>query len=134
MIERGVGPDARVAICVERSIEMVVALLGVLKAGGAYVPLDPEYPEDRLRYMLEDSDRVAFRYATSEGDVTPEANPNGSSRGIAGVLNERGNVLGMMPHPERSCEALLGTDDGPTRCSCSSWSRCSRSFRPIASS
>jgi phosphoribosylformylglycinamidine synthase len=61
---------------------------------------------------LEDSDRVAFRYATPEGVVTAEANPNGSSRGIAGILNERGNVLGMMPHPERSCEALLGNDDG----------------------
>jgi len=51
----GVGPDARVGICVERSPEMVVALLAVLKAGGAYVPLDPEYPEDRLRHMLDDS-------------------------------------------------------------------------------
>ena len=49
------GPDARVAICVERSLEMVVGLLGVLKAGGAYVPLDPAYPAERLRYMLEDS-------------------------------------------------------------------------------
>ena len=53
--ELGVGPDERVAICVERSVEMMVALLGVLKAGGAYVPLDPSYPEERLRYMLEDS-------------------------------------------------------------------------------
>ncbi|HEV2735631.1 MAG TPA: amino acid adenylation domain-containing protein, partial [Longimicrobiaceae bacterium] len=52
--EGGVGPDARVAICVERSLEMIVGLLGVLKAGGAYVPLDPRYPGDRLRYMLRD--------------------------------------------------------------------------------
>ncbi|HSU17578.1 non-ribosomal peptide synthetase [Longimicrobium sp.] len=51
----GVGPDARVAICAERGLELVPALLAVLKAGGAYVPLDPQYPEDRLRYMLEDS-------------------------------------------------------------------------------
>src|SRR5215831_14297542 len=51
----GVKPDERVAICVERGLEMVVALLGVLKAGGGYVPLDPTYPEERLRYMLEDS-------------------------------------------------------------------------------
>ncbi|HSU13785.1 non-ribosomal peptide synthetase, partial [Longimicrobium sp.] len=51
----GVGPDARVGICVERSVEMVVGLLGILKAGGAYVPLDASYPVERLRQMLEDS-------------------------------------------------------------------------------
>ena len=51
----GVRPDARVGICMERSVEMIVSLLGVLKAGGAYVPLDPGYPADRLSYMLEDS-------------------------------------------------------------------------------
>jgi amino acid adenylation domain-containing protein len=51
----GVGPDARVAVCVERGPEMVAGLLAILKAGGAYVPLDPAYPADRLRYMLEDS-------------------------------------------------------------------------------
>ncbi|PHM46204.1 Amino acid adenylation [Xenorhabdus mauleonii] len=53
--ELGVGPDALVGVCVERSIEMVVALLAVLKAGGAYVPLDPNYPADRLDYMLHDA-------------------------------------------------------------------------------
>src|SRR5579863_885116 len=58
--EQGVKPDARVAICAERSFEMIVGLLGVLKAGGAYVPLDPAYPEERLRYMLEDSAPVAW--------------------------------------------------------------------------
>jgi amino acid adenylation domain-containing protein len=51
----GVGPEARVAICLERSFEMVISLLAVLKAGGAYVPLDPFYPEDRLAFMLSDS-------------------------------------------------------------------------------
>jgi amino acid adenylation domain-containing protein len=58
--ERGVGPDARVAICVERGLEMVVGMMAVLKAGGAYVPLDPAYPHDRLRYMLRDSATVAL--------------------------------------------------------------------------
>ena len=53
-------PDARVAICVERGFEMLVALLAVLKAGGAYVPLDPAYPLDRLRFMLEDSQPIAL--------------------------------------------------------------------------
>ena len=52
----GVGPDTLVGICVERSLEMVVGLLGILKAGGAYVPLDPEYPKERLAFMLEDAD------------------------------------------------------------------------------
>ena len=56
----GVKPDARVAICVERGLEMVVALLAVLKAGGAYVPLDPAYPGERLRFMLEDCAPVAL--------------------------------------------------------------------------
>src|ERR1700727_1591696 len=51
----GVGPDVRVGICVERSLEMIVGLLGILKAGGAYVPLDPAYPAERLKYMVEDS-------------------------------------------------------------------------------
>jgi len=51
----GVGPEVRVAVCMERSLEMVIGLLGVLKAGGAYVPLDPGYPRERLAYMLEDS-------------------------------------------------------------------------------
>ncbi len=52
---RGVGPETRVGVCVERSPEMIVALLGVLKAGGAYVPLDPQYPRDRLAFLVEDS-------------------------------------------------------------------------------
>ncbi|WP_304627518.1 AMP-binding protein, partial [Pseudomonas congelans] len=55
LIGLGIGPDDRVAICVERGVEMMVGLLGVLKAGAAYVPLDPAYPADRLTYMIEDS-------------------------------------------------------------------------------
>jgi amino acid adenylation domain-containing protein len=58
LVKRGVGPEVMVGICVERSMEMVIGLLGILKAGGAYVPLDPEYPKDRLAFMLEDA-RVA---------------------------------------------------------------------------
>jgi amino acid adenylation domain-containing protein len=53
--KRGVGPDTPVALCMERSLEMVVGLLGILKAGGAYVPLDPSYPPGRLAYLIEDT-------------------------------------------------------------------------------
>jgi amino acid adenylation domain-containing protein len=58
--ELGVRPDDRVAICLERGFEMIIALLGVLKAGGAYVPLDPAYPVERLRFMIQDSGPVAL--------------------------------------------------------------------------
>lgn len=61
---------------------------------------------------LKAQDRIAFRYVTPEGAVTREANPNGSLENIAGILNEGRNVLGMMPHPDRSSEALLGSADG----------------------
>ncbi|WP_022970981.1 non-ribosomal peptide synthetase, partial [Xanthomonas maliensis] len=63
--ELGVCPDDRVAVCMQRSVEMVVALLAVLKAGGAYVPLDPAYPPDRLAYMLDDCGAVAVLTETA---------------------------------------------------------------------
>ena len=59
LIGLGVGPEKLVGICVERSIEMVVGLLGILKAGGAYVPLDPAYPKERLEFMLEDAQVIS---------------------------------------------------------------------------
>jgi phosphoribosylformylglycinamidine synthase subunit PurQ / glutaminase len=61
---------------------------------------------------LERKDCIAFRYCTSEGEVTSAANPNGSISGIAGIFSEGHNVLGMMPHPDRSSEAMLGSSDG----------------------
>ncbi|KPW97094.1 AMP-binding protein, partial [Pseudomonas syringae pv. coryli] len=60
LIGLGIGPDDRVAICVERGVEMMVGLLGVLKAGAAYVPLDPAYPAERLAYMINDSQPAAL--------------------------------------------------------------------------
>ncbi len=68
--------------------------------------------EPEMLRRLAAEDRIAFRYATPQGDVTREANPNGSLSNIAGILNEGRNVLGMMPHPDRSSEALLGSADG----------------------
>jgi len=61
---------------------------------------------------MERRGQVVFRYCTPTGAVTDEANPNGALDNIAGVTNEEGNVLGMMPHPERCCEAVLGGTDG----------------------
>ena len=61
---------------------------------------------------LEGEGRVLFRYADAAGEVTDSANPNGSARSIAGILNESGNVMGMMPHPERAVEPILGSVDG----------------------
>ena len=61
---------------------------------------------------LEARDRVIFRYSTADGRLTESANPNGSLGNIAGITNRGGNVLGMMPHPERCCETLVGGTDG----------------------
>jgi len=61
---------------------------------------------------LESEDRIAFRYSNLEGVATEEANPNGSLGNIAGILNAGRNVLGMMPHPDRSSEKILGSADG----------------------
>src|SRR5438105_8132770 len=61
---------------------------------------------------LSRQERGIFRYATAAGEITSEANPNGSLDNIAGICNEQRNVLGMMPHPDRSSEAMLGSSDG----------------------
>jgi len=61
---------------------------------------------------LQDNEQVVFRYSDADGNATPEANFNGSKDNIAGIMNKRGNVLGMMPHPERAVENILGSEDG----------------------
>ena len=70
------------------------------------------YADPATLEALEQRRQIVFRYCAPDGRVTADANPNGSLRNIAGIVNERGNVLGMMPHPERACEQLLGGDDG----------------------
>jgi phosphoribosylformylglycinamidine synthase len=62
--------------------------------------------------QLEAEGRVVFRYCDATGNITRESNPNGSERNIAGIVNDAGNVLGLMPHPERACSPLLGSGDG----------------------
>jgi phosphoribosylformylglycinamidine synthase subunit PurQ / glutaminase len=97
--------------------DRTAAWLGELTAGdvirlpishgeGRYVA-DPETLD-----ALERDGRVVLRYVDADGRVTSEANPNGSERGIAGIVNETGNVLGLMPHPERAAEAEVGGTDG----------------------
>ena len=61
---------------------------------------------------LQSANRIIFRYCDRDGNVTPESNPNGSLDNIAGICNDSRNVLGLMPHPERACEDLLGSSDG----------------------
>lgn len=70
------------------------------------------YADDATLEHLEREGQVVFRYVTPEGKATAGANPNGSLHNIAGIINTRGNVLGMMPHPERAGDPLMGGDDG----------------------
>lgn len=70
------------------------------------------YADEATIDELERTGRVVFRYCTPEGEVNPGANPNGSVVNIAGICNREGNVLGMMPHPERAAEEILGSVDG----------------------
>ena len=68
--------------------------------------------DDQTFANLEKNNQIVFRYCDENGAVTDRANPNGARSNIAGICNEAGNVLGMMPHPERACENLLGSNDG----------------------
>ena len=102
--ELGVRPDARVAICVERGFQMVVALLAVLKAGGAYVPLDPAYPAERLRFMLEDSEPVALltqghlrRLFTEPGHALPVLDLDHPAWGERPETNPDPHDIGLTP-------------------------------------
>jgi phosphoribosylformylglycinamidine synthase subunit PurQ / glutaminase len=70
------------------------------------------YADNATLDQLERNNQVLFHYCDEEGNVVPEANPNGSVRNIAGICNETRNVFGMMPHPERACSSLLGNTDG----------------------
>ncbi|HVE77293.1 MAG TPA: phosphoribosylformylglycinamidine synthase subunit PurQ [Gemmatimonadaceae bacterium] len=74
---------------------------------------DGRYTADEATLdQLEGDGQVVFRYVNAAGEADSRANPNGSMRGIAGIVNRTGNVLGMMPHPERAVDKLLGSDDG----------------------
>lgn len=78
----------------------------IAHAEGNYVCNDDTF------HKLEENGQIVFRYVDENGETTDEANPNGSRSNIAGICNLDRNVLGMMPHPERACENLLGSNDG----------------------
>lgn len=83
-----------------------VLRLPIAHAEGNYVC------DDATLAGLEREDRIVFRYCDAAGNVTDAANPNGSRANIAGICNRERNVMGLMPHPERACEDLLGSSDG----------------------
>jgi phosphoribosylformylglycinamidine synthase len=83
-----------------------VLRLPIAHAEGNYVC------DDETLALLKEEDRIIFRYCDERGEVTEAANPNGSRDSIAGICNRERNVLGLMPHPERACEDLLGSSDG----------------------
>ena len=70
------------------------------------------YADESTLKSLQDNDQIVFRYSTSSGEITREANPNGSILNVAGIVNKTRNVLGMMPHPERASEQILGSASG----------------------
>lgn len=70
------------------------------------------FADEQTLRELEDSGRVILRYCGPGGEVEDRFNPNGAARNIAGIVNREGNVAGMMPHPERACEPILGSEDG----------------------
>ena len=70
------------------------------------------FADEKTLHELEANNQIVFRYCLKDGSIIDSANPNGSSRNIAGIINKRGNILGMMPHPERSSDAVLGKTDG----------------------
>jgi phosphoribosylformylglycinamidine synthase len=83
-----------------------VLSIPVAHAEGNYTCDDATFNE------LEENGQIVFRYSDENGEITDEANPNGARSNIAGICNQDRNVLGMMPHPERACEELLGSSDG----------------------
>jgi phosphoribosylformylglycinamidine synthase len=99
-VERNSIPFTRGCMCGD------VLKIPIAHAEGGY------YNFEREIAKLENAGQVVFRYVNADGEVVPTANPNGSIGSIAGICNKEGNVLGMMPHPERAVETILGSSDG----------------------
>jgi phosphoribosylformylglycinamidine synthase len=96
------NPDTRFTRhCADSVLKMPVA-----HGDGSY------YADTETLQQLREQGRILFRYCTAEGEITPEANPNGALENIAGIMNATGNVMGLMPHPERACESILSSNSG----------------------
>jgi natural product biosynthesis luciferase-like monooxygenase protein len=94
LVRMGVKPDDRVGVCIDRSVDLVVAVLGILNAGGAYVPLDPDYPDERLTYMAQDAGLVAFVTADGIGSaVAPSGVP------VVDLTRDAESVADESPEP-----------------------------------
>ena len=83
-----------------------LSMAPIAHADGAY------YADEQTLKRLEDEDRIAFRYCDADGEITADSNPNGSVSNIAGILSKNGRILGLMPHPERNAEPILGDGSG----------------------
>ncbi|MCK9209777.1 MAG: phosphoribosylformylglycinamidine synthase subunit PurQ [Ignavibacteriaceae bacterium] len=89
-----------------KSLEKKTLLTPIAHGEGNY------FTDDETLKSLEKNNQVLFRYSSSKGEISDVCNPNGSIQNIAGIMNKNGNVFGMMPHPERSSDGLLGKTDG----------------------
>jgi len=101
-----ITPEAENPVYSTKYEKSQVLKLPIAHIGGSY------FADEHTLDMLESNDQIAFRYCDKDGNVNNESNPNGSIAEIAGIYNKKGNVFGLMPHPERASDPILGSVDG----------------------
>ena len=101
-----ITPEAANPVYSTKYEKSQVLKLPIAHIGGSY------FADKHTLDMLESNDQIAFRYCDKDGNVNNESNPNGSIAEIAGIYNKKGNVFGLMPHPERASDPILGSVDG----------------------
>jgi len=101
-----ITPEAANPVYSTKYEKSQVLKLPIAHIGGSY------FADEHTLDMLESNDQIAFRYCDKDGNVNNESNPNGSIAEIAGIYNKKGNVFGLMPHPERASDPILGSVDG----------------------
>jgi phosphoribosylformylglycinamidine synthase len=101
-------------ICAEHNDSLITA--GLEKGKALKIPIAHGegnfYADAVTMESLKNNGQILFRYCDKDGNITPQSNPNGTKDNIAGICNERKNIFGMMPHPERACDPVLGNTDG----------------------